>query len=696
MPDLDHIPMLKIFFFYAAGIATADRFYTVFSFNLINISLLMLASAVIAYMCLRIRSKALFSVFAAFFLVMAGICMHRNYDERTSSSHFLKYYDHQSDLLKVKIAGSTKTSRGARLICRVEECIKDGQTIIVSGNLLVYADSFPPSGQFRYGDILVLKSPILAIPNEKNPLSFDPSAYYHYQNIHYQSFTGRDGFETVQGSDRFILRRAFEQLNRNIKNKLSEYIPGTDNSNIAISIILGDRQDLDRGILATFANTGIRHILTVSGMHVGIVALILNFLFSFVKSNTMIWRILKILLILWGVWFYAFLTGLQPAIMRASFMISAIMIGINLGRNTSSINILFASATILLIINPLQIYQLSFILSYTAMLSILMFYTPVYRLVNARKYKFIHYIWQLTSLSLAAQVLMYPLSLYYFHNGPSLFFITALIATPMAFAVLAMGFASVIVGVLSADLGLIAGKILGFTIEHSLVVINYINSISINTGEYLYIGKADVILIFLIVMSMALYFMYNFRYSYLLFIVFMSSLIINQFLRVKTAKTKDELVVFHSRMNLVADFYINGDCYNISKKPLTNDEYIFTNRSYRFYRSVDKVEALEDTLHNGYFWWENNVFTTADKIVVVLDKNPENLPVKDKKIDVLVLGDVGGYRIKRFIEESEISHLIMSTAMNYRSRSYLKKNLPDWQEKIWDVNERGAFIYKMN
>ena len=696
MPNLDHIPMLKIFIFYAAGIAIADHFYPVFNFNLAYIAISMLTIALAAYLSLRKRSAALFSVFAAMFLILAGVFMHRNYDERTSNSHFMNYYDQQSDHLKLRIAGSAKTNRGARLVCRVVECIKEDKAISVSGNLLVYTDSILPSGQFRYGDLLIFRSGIREIPKERNPLSFDPSAYYHYQNIHYQSYTGRDGFTVVQPKEKFILRRAFEQLNRNIKYSLSQYIPGNDNANIAISIILGDRQDLDRGILATFANTGIRHILTVSGMHVGIVALILNLLFSLFRSSSRIWGILKIVMILGGIWFYAFLTGNQPAIMRASFMISAIMIGINLGRNTSSLNILFASATVLLIFNPLQIYQLSFILSYTAMLSILVFYTPIYRVLNARKYKFIHYIWQLTSLSLAAQVLMYPLSLYYFHNGPSLFFITALIATPMAFAVLALGFASVIAGVLNADLGIIAGKILGFIIEHSLVVINHIDSISINTGEYFYIGKADTIFIFLIVMSIALYFMHNVRFSYLLFIVFMLSLIINQFLRVKTAKTSDELVVFHSRMNLVADFYINGACYNISNIPLSDDEYIFTNRSYRFYRSVDKVETLEDKLHNGYFWWENNVFKTAGRTVVVLDKNSENLPVKDKKIDVLVLGDVGGYRIKRFIEDSDISHLVMSTAMNYRSRAYLKKNLPDWQEKIWDVNEQGAFIYKMN
>jgi competence protein ComEC len=696
MPNFDHIPMLKILVFYAAGIAIADHFHPVFSFSLAHIAVAMLMACGGAFLSLRMRSRALFSVFAALFLMLAGIFMHRNFDERTNSSHFLSYYDHQSDHLIVKIASSGKTTMGARLICRVEECIKGDKSISVSGNLLVYTDSLPPSGQFHYGDILVLSSPVMEIPKERNPLAFNPSAYYHYQNIHYQSYTRREGFTIVQTEQKFMIRRAFEQLNRNIKQSLSEIIPGNDNANIAISIILGDRQGLDREILATFANTGIRHILTVSGMHVGIVALILNFLFSFVKSNSRIWRIMKIVLILGGVWFYAFLTGLQPAIMRASFMISAIMIGINIGRNTSSLNVLFASATVLLIYNPLQIYQLSFILSYTAMLSILVFYTPIYRLVNARKYKLFHYIWQLTSLSLAAQVLMYPLSLYYFHNGPSLFFITTLIATPMAFAVLSLGFVSVIAGVLIADLGFFAGKILGVIIEYSLVFINHIDSFSINTGEYFYIGKADIILIFLIVMSIALYFMHNIRFSYIMFLVFMSSLILSQFSRVKTAKTEDELVVFHSRMNLVADFYINGDCYNISKTPLSVLEYTFTNRSYRFYRSVDKVETLEDKLHNGYFWWENNIFKTADRTVVILDKNPENLQAKAEKIDVLVLGDVGGYRLKRFIEDSDISQVVFSTAMNYRSRNYLKRNLPDWQEKIWDVNEQGAFIYKLN
>jgi competence protein ComEC len=696
MPGFDHIPLFKILMFYVGGIAFAEHFYNLIHLQVSFLLVLLCILSCLVYLSLKFKLYLLFSVLAGMFLFASGIFTHQNSDERNSQSHFMLHYNKQDDFLKVKIINAVKSSNGAKIKCKVIECIKKDTSIDVCGNLLIFSDSIPKSGQYQYGDILIFKSKITAIPDENNPKAFDPSDYYHYYNIHYQCFINKGKFIHQRSDKDFLTKRWFEQLNRDIKKSLLSIIPDKTNANLAISIILGDKQDLDRDIMTSFSNTGIRHILTVSGMHVGIVALILNFVFSFIRSNSLKLRILKIVLTLTGIWFYSFLTGNEPAILRASFMISLIMISITLKKNSNSLNILFGSALLLLIYYPLQMYQLSFILSYMAMLSILIFYTPVYKLINAGKYKIIHYLWQLASLSIAAQILMYPLSIFYFHNGPTLFILTSVIATPMAFAALAIGFTGVIFNLFFHQLALLIGKLISLLFDWSLAFINYIDSISANTGEFFYIGHLDLLIIYLLVLFISIYIINKKRLSLIMIFALSISLLISQFIRIKDAKSNDEMVVFHAKKNVVADFYINGECYNFSKNRLSEIEYGFTNRNYRLYKGVDKTEQLDEKTSSDFFIWKFDIFKTRDKTIVFLNDENDLIPSGIDKIDVLVLSEKISYSIRPVLDNFDIAQIVLSTDMDYKVRNYLKSLLSISEIPVWDINEKGAFIYKIN
>ena len=302
----------------------------------------------------------------------------------------------------------------------------------------------------------------------------------------------------------------------------------------------------------------------------------------------------------------------------------------------------------------------------------------------------------MTSLSLSSQILLYPLLIYYFHNGPTLFIFTSFIATPMSFAALALGFFAVFVDIFIHGIATILGSILSIIFDISLYLIKFLASISSNTGDYFYIGNADLFLIYLIILCVSVFLMYKYRLFFILIFIFSLLLLINQFFRIKYAKSTDEMVIFHSKKNVVADFYIDGDCYNFSKNKLSDQEYVFTNRNYRLYRSVNNTVDLPDSILTEYFRWKSNILTTKEKTIVFLKNKNDLIPFAESKIDVLVLSENISYDLRPVMDNFEIDQIVISNDINYKQRNYIKRYLENSEIPIWDVNEKGAFMYKLN
>ncbi|MEZ4907724.1 MAG: ComEC/Rec2 family competence protein [Saprospiraceae bacterium] len=568
----ENIPFLKIVFYFIIGILIGEFLNIHFSYwYFIVFSSIIFISLIVIYYS---KNILLANIILPLALISCGFALLRLSDERNKSDYFGNILHRGTSELNVIISEVNKTKTGFSLISKVNSVFQDSSKYKVSGNLLIFlreSGSEIPS----IGDTIFLNAKLTKIPHSFNPMTFDLSNYYHYKNIHYQCFLNDENSVLIKGDEEFFIKKFFKKQNNYIRSKLKKLVPGESNSNLAISIILGDRKELDKEIQFAFANTGISHILTVSGMHVGIVALLLNFIFSFFGNSKVILKILKIAFILVGIWYYAFLTGNQPAVMRASIMISIIIVGINIRKNINSLNILFASAFLLLVFNSLQLFQLSFILSYTAMLSILMFYKPIYELIDTTKMRTLNWLWQLMSLALAAQLLMYPLVIFIFHNGPVFFLVTTLIATPLAFLALGLGFLTVILDSFFHTLAVLTGKLLSFVFDISIAVINYIDSISINIGEFIYLNILDILLIYILlwISYLILYRKKKINYSVIAFLIVV--IFINQSFRIYKNKKHDEIVFYYSKNNLVYDIFLNGGAILMRIYHFTEEEAIF-------------------------------------------------------------------------------------------------------------------------
>mgnify|MGYP006073776691 FL=1 len=208
---------------------------------------------------------------------------------------------------------------------------------------------------------------------------------------------------------------------------------------VAQALVLGQKQFLEIETKQAFAGVGAMHILAVSGLHVGLVFLLFSWLLkpliSLPQGNA-----IHTILVITVIVCYAAITGFSPSVTRASLMFILISLGILLRRVGDTYNTIFASAFLMLIYQPKLLFNIGFQLSYIAVLGIIFIYPKLFKCLEPKRW-ITTKIWSLLCLALAAQLVTFPLGLYYFHQFPTYFFITNLVVIPAAFLVLFGGFA---------------------------------------------------------------------------------------------------------------------------------------------------------------------------------------------------------------------------------------------------------------
>lgn len=317
----------------------------------------------------------------------------------------------------------------------ITHSISEGRQYNVSGKVLVYfLDSIDPL--LNAGDyIICLASEIQNIDGPTNPDQFDYRAYLKNKGIEHQTFLHENAFVVLEKNQ----HRGFQQLVTACRQYLLKGLSflNEETRAVAEALLLGQKDNLSSDTRESFSSTGTMHILAVSGLHVGIIYLLLqkSLLLLFGRGRV---RMLRLLLVLAGLWSYAILTGLPPSVQRASFMFSMIAIGAQLKRPNSILNNVLVSAFVLLVIDPNLLYQVGFQLSYAAVLGIIMLHPYILNWIRI-DVPVLNYFWSLTAVSFAAQIATLPITLFYFNQFPVIFPISNFVAIPGAFLVVAGG-----------------------------------------------------------------------------------------------------------------------------------------------------------------------------------------------------------------------------------------------------------------
>jgi competence protein ComEC len=286
------------------------------------------------------------------------------------------------------------------------------------------------------GDEILVGAEITKIKNKNNPGEFDAEYYWKSRGIDAMAFVSSDELTWIDSNSPSFLSYLLTGFSDYLNSALKENLTGTDLA-IAQALILGDKSLLDSETKNAFTNTGAMHILAVSGMHIGLILYMFMAVFGFfprVLSKKQATICIVIFL-----WIYALITGFSASVIRAVLMFTVLALSQISSKQHDSLNTLFFSAFILLLLNPLYILDIGFQLSYLAMIGIFLFYPMIEKLLVVKLF-ILKELWQGTALGFAAQLMTTGISLFYFHQFPNYFVLSNLGLMFFSSIVMGLGF----------------------------------------------------------------------------------------------------------------------------------------------------------------------------------------------------------------------------------------------------------------
>lgn len=277
---------------------------------------------------------------------------------------------------------------------------------------------------------------------------------------------------------------------------LQKYIPGKKECGLAEALLIGYKNDLDRELMKAYSNTGVVHVIAISGLHLGLIYMLLKYL-CYPFSRKRFGRWLTPLIVIASLWVFSLLVGGSPSVMRSAVMFTFIVAGECFSKTTSIYNNLAASAFFLLCYQPNWLWDIGFQLSYGALLSIVIFQKTIYNLL-VFKNKIADAIWKLNSVTIAAQILTTPICIYYFNQFPNLFLITNFIAVPLSSIIL---IGEILLCTISSFtlLALPLGRALSFSLKLMNDSVEFLGSFSFSTTTNLQINFLQLIILYCLI-----------------------------------------------------------------------------------------------------------------------------------------------------------------------------------------------------
>jgi len=341
--------------------------------------------------------------------------------------------------------------------------------------LLVYLPKSPAVALVKPGSILCFKGTPQLIENEGNPFEFDYRGYLNRQKIGYRIFLKSNEFFILESAGRLNLYR-HAQL---IRGKLIEilYHSGMSAKNVPLvaSIAFGARSEVDKEMIQKFTNTGVIHVLAVSGMNVGLVYIVLDFFLGFLRRKRG-GLLLYTTIVLAGIWSYALITGMSASILRAAAMFSFVLVGNAMNRNSNIFNSLAVSAFLLIAWNPSILTDIGFQLSYAAVLSIVVIQPLIYKQCYFKNW-LLDKIWLLMAVTIAAQLGTLPFTLLYFHQFPVYFWMANLVVIPLVTLILYLSFAVVILSWIGGFIARLISFVLDWSTAFVIRTVDFIDGL---------------------------------------------------------------------------------------------------------------------------------------------------------------------------------------------------------------------------
>ena len=694
------IPFLKLFFALTLGIILALFFS-------INIGILAISIAFIVLLILHQKSHKYINLVPysgfAFILFITLVGLYRTTEDKQEAER--KHLQQDGYIIaKIietpKVYDKTIRTKLDMVAIKEKNNIKETQ-----GKSLLILEKDSLALSLKKGDYIQFEPNFKEIEVNKNPNTFNYKRYLFFHLISQQTFIKSNRWSKIKINKYWYDIDRLSSMRTYLLSQYKKYgIEGEDLS-VLSALTLGYKNDLDKRIQRSYAASGAIHILAVSGLHVGIIFVIISQLLRLLGSSKSS-RWLRFLLSIIFIWFFAFLTGAAPSVLRASLMFSFIAFGQVLNRNSSIYNSIFASAFFLLLYQPFLLFDLSFQLSYSAVISIV-YFQPIIGSLLTPSLKILKGIWGLISVSIAAQIGTIPIVLYYFHQFPNYFLLSNFIVIPMATFVIWLSlffFISLPFQFIAAYIA----KAIAFLIHFQNILIQKIEVLphALITGIYL-----DELQLFLLISMVITLMLVNYKFSFkntsALLALTLIFLVHTAFIEVKKDNQK-KLIVYdikgQTAINLI-DGRVNimissmkseskAKTYNIENNWLSmgleKEKHISSNK-------LSDCSALSNMMvANGLNYFSKDQFLQFynKRILFIGDKNKlEELKATALQIDYVIIGNNTKIDLSRLSMYFDFNQLIIDSSHSKRNLQFWKtQRIINPHKKVHIVSIEGPFI----
>ena len=651
-----------------------------------SISLLLLLISFLLPAFEKFRYTAIngFLIAIIFFSIGAGLAWYK--DIRHNNLWLGNLYKETNSLLVTLEEPLSEKTKSYKAIASVQALTDNQEIFPVKGKIIIYFQKDSSLPQLKYGSRVVFTKPLQLIKNSGNPAGFNYKRYCLFQDISHQVYLRPGEFELLPGKTGSWLKKFLFNTREKVLTILRKNIQGKKEQGLAEALLIGYKDDLDKNLVQSYSNTGVVHIIAISGLHLGLIYwLLIQMLKPLQKRKTTRW--LRPVLIIFSLWLFSLLAGGQPSVLRSAVMFTCIVLGENLTRRISIFNTLAFSAFLLLCYNPYWLWDAGFQLSYAAVLSIVIFMKPVYNWFYFKS-KLPDYIWKLNAVTIAAQILTLPISLYHFHQFPNFFLFSNFIAVPLSSSILLGEILLTAISVFPAA-AIFLGKILSGMIWLLNTTIEKIDALPFAIWNGIQISIVQAILLFIIIAGLSSWLMEKYKsglktgLSAMLLVIAIRSYSFYQ------ANNQQRIIFYNVPHHLAIDF-IDGRNYIFKSDSLLLKDDFLQNFHIKPSRILYRLKPVENS---GSFFISENYGQFGQEKFIIIDSNFnfEN-PAEPVRVNALILA----FNPKIYLKD--LTRIIQPDIIVFDASN------PAWKIKYWikdceslgipyhNVSENGAYV----
>lgn len=653
--------------------------YLLIAVFLLGIALFVVASAVKDY-----RYRWVFGVLLNMHLILIGVVVVHIRDDNLDAGR---------EVFVARLAECpTEKERSVKVVLKMQSD---------QGAVMAYFEKNERSLGLRYGDLIAFYEPPDMVEPPKNPEQFDYHKYLYRKGILRQVYLKDDAWDELGMNSANPIYAFSYRLRDFLLSTMRDLGIEGDEYAVAAAILLGYDDTLPTELRQKYVAAGSMHILCVSGMHVGVVFMVFSYLLGFLNRRKTWQNVLKQSLLLLFIWFYALLAGLAPSILRSTIMLSFVIIGDMLKREGVLLNSLAASAFLLLCIDPANLFNVGFLLSYCAVIGIVVLQRPIYNLFYT-KFKFLDKIWELTAVTLAAQIATAPFSIYYFHQFPSYFWLSNLFMGPISTVVIIGGMVMLLVCFIPyINIGV------AFCVKWMVYAMNFIVTrvenlpFSIIKGLYVNTLEFVCLLIALLLLMMLIEHKKKFMMFGMLSMLLVFS--VSQLTRSVCQRTQMSLTIYSMSKNTAIDLVCGTEHVLLCDTMVVNDpslaNFSVENNLIRegVYKNGTLLPLCCPNFENHYMKKCKNILSFGGKTIAFFDKNSTfgvKLPSRPH-VDYFVVHGRNKIDLEKLLNSYIVDLLIIDGSVPDYLRSRIIEKADAVGQAYYDVKTAGAFVLRL-